>query len=119
VLPDIEIAGASLVAVSPQLPKYSREMANLQKLSFPLLYDQHNETARQFRLVFALPHDLRQVYRSIGVDLEKYNGDSSWELAIPGVYVIGRDRRVQYASADPDYTTRPEPQAIIDLLKTA
>lgn len=93
-------------------------MVNAQKLSFPLLYDKHNETARKFGLVFHLPEDLRQVYRRIGVGLEKSNGDSSWELAIPGVYVIGRDSHVKYASADPDYTRRPEPDAIIDALRT-
>ena len=105
------------MAVSPQLPEYTRELVRLQKLTFPVLYDRHNEVARKFGLVFGLPDDLQKVYRSIGVDLEKQNGDASWELPIPGSYVIGRDGVVKYASADPDYTTRPEPDALIESIR--
>ncbi len=107
------------MAISPELPEYSRELTALQKLSFPLLYDQHNEVARKFGLVFRLPDDLQKVYRTIGADLEKYNGDASWELPIPGAFLIARDGRVKYASADPDYTTRPEPADIIAALRQA
>ena len=105
------------MAVSPQLPEYTRELVRLQKLTFPVLYDPRNEVARQFGVVFHLPDDLQTVYRSIGVDLEKQNGDASWELPIPGSYVIGRDGVVKYASADPDYTTRPEPDALVEAIR--
>jgi peroxiredoxin len=82
-----------------------------------VLYDGHNEVARKFGLVFHLPDDLQKVYRSIGVDLEKENGDPSWELPIPGSYVIGSDGVVKYASADPDYTKRPEPDSLIEAVR--
>ena len=108
-----------MVAISPQLPKYSRELAFQHKLSFPVLHDSHNEVARKFGLVFRLPEDLQNAYRSFGIDLEKVNGDPSWELPIPGSFVIARDGLVKYASADPDYTTRPEPDALIEAVKEA
>ncbi len=113
----MQALGGSLVAISPVLPQYSREMKALQKLAFPILHDRHNQVARQFRLVFRLPDDLRQAYLGIGHDLEKYNGDDSWELPIPASYVIGRDGIVRYASADPDYTHRPEPGDILQALR--
>lgn len=107
------------MAISPQLPEYSRELAFQHKLSFPVLYDKHNEVARQFGLVFRLPDELENVYKKFGVDLEKYDGDPSWELPIPGSFVIGRDGQAKYASADPDYTTRPEPDALIEAVRRA
>jgi hypothetical protein len=64
-----------------------------------------------------LPAELRGVYRKIGADLEKYNGDASWELPIPGSYAISQDGLIKYASVDPDYTLRPEPDEIIDAIK--
>ena len=82
-----------------------------------MLQDQHNEVARRFGLVFQLPEDLRNVYRKLGADLEKYNGDASWELPIPGSYVISQDGLIKYASVDPDYTVRPEPDEITDAIK--
>jgi peroxiredoxin len=118
-LPEIQAAGGSLVAISPQLPEYSRELISQHRLMFPVLQDAHNEVARKFRLVFCLPDDLRVVYKKMGVDLGKYNGDARWELSIPGAYVIGRDGVVQYASVDPDYTTRPEPEELVAAIKQA
>ena len=106
------------MAISPQLPQYSKELAFQHKLSFPVLYDKNNEVARKFGLVFRLPDDLQKTYQGFGVDLEKYNGNASWELPIPGSFVIGRDGKVIYASADPDYTVRPEPDEIITALKS-
>ena len=50
VLPEIQAAGATLVAISPQTVKQSFFMADQHKLRFPLLSDAGNEVARQFRL---------------------------------------------------------------------
>ena len=105
------------MAISPQLPEYSQELIAQHRLAFPVLQDNHNEVARKFGLIFRLPEELRGVYRKIGVDLEKYNGDASWELPMPGSYIIGQDGLIIYASVDPDYTVRPEPDEIILAIK--
>ncbi len=105
------------MAISPQLVKYSRLTARKHKLSFDLLSDVGNKVARQFGLVFALPDDLRQVYVKLGADLEKYNGDDSWTLPIPGTFVIDENSIIRNAEADPDYTIRPDPEHILDVLK--
>lgn len=47
VLPEIEEAGASLVAISPQTVKQSFFMADQHRLGFPLLNDAGNHVARQ------------------------------------------------------------------------
>lgn len=47
------------------------------------------------------------------IDLVRYNGDESWELPMPATFVIDTDGTVAYASADPDYTRRPEPSDVI------
>jgi peroxiredoxin len=106
------------VAISPQLLKYSRLTARKHKLTFDVLSDVGNKVARQFGLVFTLPDYLRQLYLKLGVDLEKYNGDDSWTLPMPGGFVIDENSVVRYAEADPDYTVRADPQHILDVLKT-
>ena len=50
------------------------------------------------------------VYRRAFVNLPFTNGDDSWELPIPATYIIDRDGTILYASADEDYTERPEPR---------
>ena len=49
---EIEAAGATMVAVSPQTEKQAFFMRDQHKLTFPLLVDAHNQLARQFGLVY-------------------------------------------------------------------
>lgn len=117
VAPEIEQAGASLVAVSPQTVKQSFFMHDQHKLRFPLLSDAGNQVARKFGLTYRVPEYQEAVYRRAFVNLPFTNGDESWELPIPATYILDRDGTVLYASADEDYTQRPEPGEIVALLQ--
>ena len=113
VLPQIENAGATLVAISPQTVKQSFFMHDQHKLRFPLLSDVGNRLARQFGLTYRVPPAQEAVYRRAFVNLPFTNGDDSWELPIPATYIVDRDGTILYASADEDYTQRPEPMEVV------
>jgi len=82
-----------------------------------VLTDLGNGVARSYGLTFAFPERLQDVYRNdLRIDLGRFNGDPSWELAVPATYVVGRDGIVAYAEADPDYTRRPEPTELLPVL---
>ena len=117
VLPQIEQAGASLVAISPQTVKQAFFMHDQHKLRFPLLSDAGNKVARQFGLTYRVPEPQEAIYRRAFVNLPFTNGDESWELPIPATYILGRDGTVLYASANEDYTERPEPSDIVNFLQ--
>jgi len=117
ILPQIEQAGASLVAISPQTVKQSFFMHDQHKLRFPLLSDAGNQVARQFGLTYRVPPLQEAVYRRAFVNLPFTNGDESWELPIPATYILDRDGTVQYTSANEDYTERPEPAEIVEILR--
>ena len=116
-VPEIEALGATLVAISPQLPDKSLRMADQNKLTFTILSDAGNKVARQFGLVFQLSDRLRQLYKSFGADLADYNGDRTYELPIPATYVIGVDSVIRHAFVDTDYTKRLEPEEVVAVLK--
>src|ERR1700689_2331843 len=118
VLPQIAALGARLVAISPQLPEQSLATAQTDELTFDVLSDVGNHAARRFGLVYALPEELRAALRSNNKALPGINGDESWELPVPAVYVIARDRRVALAAIDVDYRNRLEPEAILAALKS-
>lgn len=117
VLPQIAQAGASLVAISPQTVKQSYFMHDQHKLRFPLLADTGNKVARAFGLTYRVPEAQEAIYRRAFVNLPLANGDDSWELPIPATYILERDGTVLFASANEDYTERPEPAEILQTLK--
>lgn len=116
-VPQFEASGATLVAISPQTVKQSFFMHDQHKLRFSLLSDAHNNVARQFGLVYRVPAAQEAVYRRAFVNLPFTNGDDGWELPIPATYIIDRDGTVLHASANEDYTERPEPAEIVRLLR--
>lgn len=116
VLPEIEQAGATLAVASPQTVKQSFFMRDQHKLRFPLLSDAGNNVARQFGLTYRVPEEQQAIYLRAFVNLPFVNGDQSWELPIPAIYIVDGDGTVIYASANEDYTERPEPEDILRAL---
>ena len=88
-------------------------MADQHKLGFPLLSDAGNQVARQFGLVYRVPDEQQAIYRRALINLPFANGGDSWELPIPATFILDRDGTVLYASANEDYTERPEPADIL------
>ena len=82
-LPDITATDATLVASSPQLPHHSREFIARRHLTFDILSDVGNQVGRRYGLIFRLPDDLIELYKTFPVDLPKHNGDDSWTLPMP------------------------------------
>jgi len=116
-LPTLQEAGASLVAISPQIAANSRKSMRTNGLQFPILSDRHNDVADAFGLRFALPDYLIELYKNLRNDLPSFNDDPSWTLPMPARYVIGQDGVIRYAEVNPDYTQRPEPEAILDAIR--
>ena len=116
IVPQIEQAGATLAAISPQTVKQSFFMHDQHKLRFPLLSDAANKVARQFHLSYRVPAAQEAIYRRAFVNLPFTNGDDSWELPIPATFIVDRDSTILYASANEDYTDRPEPMEILSAI---
>ena len=86
-------------------------------MNLKLLSDPWNRVARKFNLVYLLPEDLRKVYLSFEVDLEKFNGDESWTLPMPARFVIDQSGIIRSADVNADYTIRPEPEDTVKILR--
>ncbi|HZQ91760.1 MAG TPA: peroxiredoxin-like family protein [Terriglobales bacterium] len=120
-LPQVQAAGASLVAISPQKPLHTSFTAEQHKLTFPVLSDTGNAVARQFGLAYRVPDYLERHYRGIFINLPNSNGDPSWELPLAATFVIaGKDagevarvRTVRFAYASPDFKDRAEPADVL------
>src|SRR4051795_1978707 len=84
VLPEIVQMGASLVAISPQLPDNSLSTEEKNQLTFPVLSDVGNTVAKRFGIVFTLP----TANLAIARDLTEINGEAgAGELPIPATFI--------------------------------
>jgi peroxiredoxin len=116
---EVRALGADIVVLSPELPRFSADLAKRHKLAFPILHDHGLMIAKTFGLAFTLPDDLKDLYLNVFKnDLAERNGDPSWRLPLPARFVIDRGGIIRYAEADPDYTVRPEPEETVAILKT-
>jgi peroxiredoxin len=117
-LPEINRYGATLVAISPQLPDNSLSTEEKNKLTFPVLSDIGNVVARRFGIVFPLPDELLETYKAFNHELLVVNGEEgSTELPIPATFVLDKSGTVQFAFVDEDYTKRLDPDTIVDTLR--
>lgn len=117
-LPEIRAFGASLVAISPQSPDHSLSATEKNELEFSVLSDRNEDAIRSYRVGYSVPAPVKQTYVDMGRDLSEENEGGSWNLPIPGTFVIGQDGVVRAAHASADYYTRMEPADIVAALKT-
>jgi peroxiredoxin len=115
---ELQLLGASLVAISQQTPANSRKSERDNKLGFPILSDHGGEVAAAFGLRFSLPDYLRDTYKALSNNLPVINGEHSWTLPMPARYVIGQDGVIAYSEVNPDYTQRPNPSELLPVLKS-
>lgn len=113
----VQEQGGAIIAISPQLDKYTKQVVKKHELTFPVLADKDNRFADEMGLVFTLPEKLKEIYLSFGIDLQRFNGNDSWELPMSGRFIVDRQGIVRSTDVHPDHTIRPEPSEIVDLLK--
>ena len=115
---EVKALRARIVALTPELERYTRALHRKLSLPFDLLTDLHLNTAQQFRLVFVLPDYLRDLYRSFGSTLDRFNDEPEYRLPMPARYVIDPQGMIRAADVNADYTIRPEPSETLSFLRT-
>src|SRR5499433_1519083 len=114
---EVRALGARIVALTPELERYTRSVHKKLNLTFDILTDLHLRTAEQFRLAFVLQDYLRDLYKSNGITLDRYHDESEYRLPMPARYVIDKEGIIRAAEVNPDYTIRPEPSETVRLLR--
>jgi len=118
ILDDIKAASSQLIAVSPQIADYSKFVQEKNELSFHILSDLQNQTAEKYNLKFKLPEYVHDIYRSLDISFDTFNGDNSWELPVPATYIIDKRGIIRSANVDADYKKRMEPNEVLHLLQS-
>ncbi|PKP40455.1 MAG: alkyl hydroperoxide reductase [Bacteroidetes bacterium HGW-Bacteroidetes-12] len=116
-LREVNIAGANLVIISPQLPEKSSELIARNGFDYPILFDQGNEVAKKFGIAFTLTEPLRPIHVAFGMDIPAHNGDESYVLPIPATYVINSNKEIIFSSVNPNWMERADTNEYLTVLK--
>lgn len=115
-LANFKTAGATLLALTPELPDPSMSTAEKNALEFEVLSDIDSHVARAYGIVYKLTDEVAAIYEE-KFGLSAYNGNDSNELPLAATYIIGQDGKIAYAFLDADYRNRAEPSTITAELK--
>ena len=115
-LPNFTANGATLLALTPELPDKSITTAEKHALEFEVLSDIGNKVAKQYGIVFKLTDEVAKRYND-GFGLNDFNGNESNELPLAATYIINESGEIIYAFLDADYRNRAEPSELTEFLK--
>ena len=76
---EVKALGARIVALTPELERYTRSVHKKLNLTYDILTDLHLKTAEQFGLVFVLPDYLRDLYKSFGNTLDRFHDEPEFD----------------------------------------
>jgi peroxiredoxin len=113
-LPGLRKLGASLVAVSPQVPEKLVAIKQRHALEFQVASDIGNELGRRFGILYSFDDASRAQAAASGSFIGDTTGTGTWELPQPTAVVIGRDRVVRFADVHPDWLLRTEAEPILE-----
>ena len=117
-LDEIYALGATLVAISPQVPDGSMTKKELSEIEFIVLSDQDATVASQYGVAWEVPEFLMDHMRvDRKLDLDKINNGNGSILPIPATFILNANGVVTWNYVNVDYRTRSEPDEILEALK--
>lgn len=109
--------GATLVAVSPQVPEKLVEIKRRHDLSFHVATDRDNVLGGKLGVLYTANAATQLASRLNGSFIGDTTGTGTWDLPQPTVVVISRDRRVTFIDVSPDWLARTEAETVIDAVR--
>lgn len=117
-LPEIEAAGATLIALTPETGPWARQAKEAHSAPFDILSDVDCGVGLAAGVVFKVPPLYRARLQAGGVDFPDRHGNTAWFLPVPSLFLLDRDGRIAWRFADPDFTRRATPEQIMAALRS-
>ena len=112
----IQAKGATVLAITPELPENISKTIEKTKASYPILYDKGLTIMNAYKVAFKVDDKTVEKYKGYGIDLLKVNGDNGANLPVPAVYVVNKKGKIIYTFFDVDYKKRSSIKDILDHL---
>jgi peroxiredoxin len=114
----IEEKGATVVAVTPELPDNILKTAEKSTAEFSILYDENLKIMKAYDVDYEVPENTLKRYGNTGINLVENDGAKNGNvLPIPATYIIDKDFAITYRFFSTDIKKRPSVKEILDNLK--
>jgi len=110
--------GYQIIAVTPDKPEEIKKTLDKKKLTYTLLSDSKMGGAKAFGIAFKL-NKKKAKERMTMVVADRASGEKHHLLPVPAVFLIGADQVIDFTHADPDYTVRLQPDALLSAAEKA
>lgn len=112
----IKEKGATVLAITPELPENISKTIEKTKASYSILYDAGLKIMNDYKVAFKVDEKTVEKYKGYGIDFLKANGNNGATLPVPAVYVVNKKGRIIYRFFDIDYRKRSSIKDILDHL---
>jgi len=115
--PGLKALGATLLALSPQIPDRLEAIKSRHNLDFWVATDHDNLLGKRFGIVFEPDKASKAAAIAKGSFIGDTTGTGTWELPMPAAIVIGQDGVVRFADVSPDWLVRAEAGPILEAVE--
>lgn len=112
-----ERLGARIVAITPESRKFACQLDADTGGALPILADLDNGYALSVNLAVWVDEAMSSLIAGAGWDIPSYQGNETWMLPIPAMFVLGRDGVIAARHVNPDYRERADIEEIIAALE--
>lgn len=114
--PALDRIGVPVIAISPQIPEKLGAIVANHAIGFRIASDPDNGLARQIGIVFQ-PDTIPTTPPADWIGAT--TGTGTWELPMPTVLIIDKDRVVKFIATSPDWLDRIEAPEIVSAVEQA
>jgi peroxiredoxin len=114
---EIRRLGAHLVSIMPDTATFTDDYARKNQLPFPILSDMDLGYALSLGLIFWVGEEIQRLYEGVGIELERYQGNSGYFLPMGAKFVVGQDGLVNARQVNIEFRERMEPAAVLAVLR--
>ena len=112
----IKEKGATVLAITPELPENISKTIEKTNASYSILYDEGLKIMNAYKVAFKVDDKTVEKYKGYGIDFLKVNGSNGANLPVPAVYIVNKKSKIIYRYFDTDYRKRSSIKDILDHL---
>lgn len=105
--------GATIIAVSPEVPESSGKIIEKTGATFSVVHDKGYAVMKKYKTAFVVDETTVRRYDKKGLDLKGANGNTDYILPVPATYIIGQNGNIEYVYFNTDYRKRATVKEIV------